>query len=171
VAHHHFTRQDRVLLARLKFSGLSNRSCARILHFHPSTIRRELKRGAATTAIGYDVRVARERAKRLRLAANQQHRKLHAPEAERITALLKNYYSPEQAGQAVGLSHATVYRWLWAQPKAFIASMWKYLRHKKHSDRALKRFWLHCQSILSEVSRSTMELRCRTTKHSNDTLA
>jgi transposase, IS30 family len=29
------------------------------------------------------------------------------------------------------LSHATIYRWLWTQPKAFIASIWKYLRHKK----------------------------------------
>jgi IS30 family transposase len=29
------------------------------------------------------------------------------------------------------MSHATVYRWLWAQPKAFIESMWKFLRHKK----------------------------------------
>lgn len=131
MAHHHFTREDRVLLAKLKFSGLSNCSCARILHFHPATIGRELKRGAATTAIGYDARIARDRAKRLRLAANQQHRKLHEQQAKRITELLCHYYSPDQAGQAVGLSHATVYRWLWSQSKTFIAGIWKYLRHKK----------------------------------------
>jgi transposase, IS30 family len=65
------------------------------------------------------------------MKANQQHRKLNAHQAERITSLLRQYYSPDQAGQAVGLSHATVYRWLWSQSKAFIASMWQYLRHKK----------------------------------------
>ena len=131
MAHHHFTREDRVLLAKLKQSHLNNRSCARILGFHSSTIGRELKRGAAQTSTGYDARVARDRAIRLRTKANQQHRRLYAPEAEQLTDLLCRYYSPDQAGQAVGLSHATVYRWLWAQPKAFIASMWQFLRHKK----------------------------------------
>jgi IS30 family transposase len=131
VAHHHFTREDRVLLAKLKTARLNNRACARILGFHPSTVGRELRRGAALTALGYDVRVARERCRRLRLSANQQHRKLHAPQAEQITRLLYQYYSPDQAGQAVGLSHATVYRWLWSQPKAFVAHMWHFLRHKK----------------------------------------
>lgn len=131
MAHHHFTRDDRVLLAKLKTAGLSNRSCARILRFHPSSIGRELRRGVAPTATGYDIRVARVRNRQLRWAANQQHRKLHAPQGKQITALLRQYYSPDQAGQIVGLSHTTVYRWLWAQPKDFIASMWQYLRHKK----------------------------------------
>lgn len=112
MAHHHFTRSDRVLLAKLLTSGLGTRSCARILGFHPSSVYRELKRGTASTATGYDVRVARQRNKRLRTAANQQHRKLHDIEAERITVLLKQCYSPDQAGQAVGLSHSTIYRWL-----------------------------------------------------------
>ena len=131
MAHHHFTRDDRVLLAKLKLSGLSVRSCARILGFHPSSVYRELKHGKADTACGYDVRIARKRAKQLRCAANQQHRRLNTAEAERITALLRQYYSPDQAGQAVGLSHSTIYRWLWTQSKAFIRSMWQFLRHKK----------------------------------------
>jgi len=131
VAHHHFTREDRVLLAKLKTAGLNNRSCARILGFHSSSIGRELCRGAAPTASGYDIRVASKRTKQLRTAANQQHRKLHTEQATQLTDLLRQYYSPDQAGQAVGLSHATVYRWLWAQPKAFVASMWQFLRHKK----------------------------------------
>lgn len=113
MAHHHFTREDRVLLAKLKTAGLNNRACARILGFHPSSVGRELRRGAAPTATGYDVRVARVRNRRLRTAVNQQHRKLHATEATQLTALIRQYYSPEQAGAAVGLSHATVYRWLW----------------------------------------------------------
>ncbi len=131
MAHHHFTRDDRVLLAKLKTAGLTNQSCARILRFHPSSVGRELRRGAAPTATGYDIRVARNRNRRLRYAANQQHRRLHDAEAEQLTALLRQCYSPEQAGQAVGLSHSTVYRWLWAQPKAFLATMWQFLRHKK----------------------------------------
>ena len=131
MAHHHFTRDDRVLLAKLKASGMSARSCARILGFHVSSVYREVRRGAAATSSSYSVRIARKRAMRLRTAANQQHRKLHVTQAERITELIRQYYSPDQAGQAVGLSHATVYRWLWAQPKAFIKSMWKFLRHKK----------------------------------------
>lgn len=131
MAQHHFTRDDRVLLAKLKTAGLNNLSCARILGFHPSTIGRELKRGAAATATGYDVRVARDRARQMRTDANQQHRKLRAAEATRIVALLQQYYSPDQAGAAVGLSHATVYRWLWAQPKAFLQSILQYLRHPK----------------------------------------
>jgi len=131
VAHHHFTRDDRVLLAKLITSGLQVRSCARILGFHPSSVYRELKRGAAGTATGYDIRVARKRAKQLRTAANQQHRKLHEPQALHLTELIRQYYSPDQAGKALGLSHATVYRWLWAQSKAFLASIWRYLRHPK----------------------------------------
>lgn len=131
MAHHHFTRDDRVLLAQLKAARLTNVSCARILGFHPSSISRELKRGAEVTAIGYDVRVARRRAKHVRTVANQQHRKLHEAEAAQLLALLRQYYSPDQAGQAVGLSHATVYRWLWGLPKTVLAGLWQYLRHPK----------------------------------------
>ena len=132
MAHHHFTRDERVFLATLKTAGLTNRSCARILGFHPSTIGRELRRGyAATTATGYSVRVARKRAQYRRTAANQQHRKLGSAQAERIISLIRQYYSPDQAGQAVGLSHSTVYRWLWSQSRAFLSGIWQYLRHPK----------------------------------------
>lgn len=131
MAHHHFTRDDRVLLAKLISDGLRVSACARILGFHPSSLYRELRRGAATTTTGYSVRMARKRTKRLRTAANQQHRKLHQAQAARIMELLRQYYSPDQAGQAVGLSHATVYRWLWSQPKAFLTDIWQFLRHPK----------------------------------------
>lgn len=131
MAHHHFTRDDRVLLVKLKTAGLSNRSCARILGFHVSSVYRELRRGEASTATGYSVRLATKRQKHLRLTANQQHRKLHDVEAARIEKLIRQYYSPDQAGHAVGLSHSTVYRWLWSQSKAFIRGMWQYLRHPK----------------------------------------
>jgi len=131
MAHRHFTRSDRVLLAKLKTAGLNNRSCARILRFYSSTIGRELKRGTASTATGYSVRVANSYAKAKRTTANQQHRKLDDRCAERIISLLQLYWSPEQVAHTVGLSHTTIYRWLWSQPRVFIASIRKYLRHKK----------------------------------------
>lgn len=131
MAHHHFTRDDRVLLAKLKTSGLNAQSCARILGFHVSSVYRELRRGSDATTNGYSVRAARRRARLVRSMANQQHRKLHAVQAEHIIALLRCYYSPDQVGQAIGLSHSTVYRWLWSQSKAFIRSMWQYLRHPR----------------------------------------
>lgn len=89
MAHHHFTRDERVLLAKLKTSGLSALSCARTLGFHPSTVYRELQGGATDTVTGYDVRIARVRTRRLRTAANQQYRKLHQAQAIRITELLR----------------------------------------------------------------------------------
>jgi IS30 family transposase len=132
MAHHHFTRDDRVLLARLTLHGLSARSIARILGFHPSSIYRELQRGASpAVATGYSVKRARQHAKLARTRANQQHRKLFAAQARQLTALLREYYSPEQAGTATGLSHSTVYRWLWSQSKAFLTGIRQYLRHPK----------------------------------------
>lgn len=131
MAHHHFTQSDRVLLAKLKIAGLNNSSCADVLGYHPSTIGRELKRGQADTKAGYSARVARLLKESKRHKANQQHRKLHQPEADRITELITQYYSPDQAGQAIGLSHSTVYRWLWSQTKAFLNGIWQYLRHPK----------------------------------------
>jgi IS30 family transposase len=65
MAHHHFTRDDRVLLEKLKTAGLNNRACARILSFHPSSVGRELRRAAAPTVISYDSRVARTRHRKL----------------------------------------------------------------------------------------------------------
>lgn len=131
MAHHHFTRDDRVLLAKLKAAGLTNCSCARILRFHPSTIGRELKRGTADTATGYSIRVANTHARSRRDVANQQHRRLNEVLARRVTILIQHYYSPDQAAHAVGLSHSTVYRWLWSQTRAFINDMRQYLRHPK----------------------------------------
>ena len=131
MAHQHFTRTDRVFLQQLRTSGLSVASCARILRKHRSSIYRELKRGAENTSSGYSIRASRARSKRLRRQANQQHRKLNEHLALRIVELLKLYWSPEQIASAVGLSHSTIYRWLWSQPKAFISEMLQYLRHPK----------------------------------------
>lgn len=131
MAHTHFTRSDRVFLQKLITAGLGISSCARILRKHSSSVYRELKRGRSTTASGYSVAVAKRRAASLRDNANQQHRKLDNRIAKKIIDLLKQYWSPEQIAQSVGLSHSTVYRFLWSQSKVFITSIRKYLRHPK----------------------------------------
>lgn len=50
MAHHHFTRDDRVFLAKLIKDGLGVRATARILGFHPSSVYRELARGRVVPA-------------------------------------------------------------------------------------------------------------------------
>lgn len=131
MAHHHFTRNDRVFLAKLRNEGLSVRACARIMKFHPSTVYRELTRGNNPETGRYSVRTARTRARILRTTANQQHRKLGEKASNQLLKYIRQDYSPEQAGQRVGLSHSTVYRWLWALPKAVLKGLWCHLRHPK----------------------------------------
>ena len=131
MAHTHFTRSDRVFLQKLLTAGLSITSCARILRKYRSSVYRELKRGSSSTATGYSVAVARINATSLRTSANQQHRKLTEAVADRIVSLLQLYWSPEQIAHFVGLSHRTIYRWLWSRSKDFINKMRPYLRHPK----------------------------------------
>lgn len=141
MSHRHFTRLERVSLQTLKRAGLSNRAIACQLGFHPSTIGRELRRGAATAvATGYSVRVAQNHAERVRCVANQHHRKLHAgsPLSQYITRLLMRYWSPEQIAlhlvrqrtyEAVSLH--TIYRWLWSHSKVALEQLRPYLRHPR----------------------------------------
>ena len=131
MAHKHFTREDRVFLAKLLKKGTKVSECARILDFHPSTIYRELKRGKSNTAIKYSTKVASKRATLVRKTANQQHRVISADMAKTLLNLIRQYYSPDQAGRQVGVSHSTVYRWLWNLPKETLKSLWPYLRHTK----------------------------------------
>lgn len=135
MAHTHFTRDDRIFLAKLMRGGLSVRAIARILDFHPSSVYRELKRGRVPklgkTGIGYSIAKAQKHKKDARRKANQQHRKLGAAQATMLLNLIRQYYSPDQAGQAIGLSHSTVYRWLWSLPKNILQGLWRYLRHPR----------------------------------------
>ena len=131
MAHNHFTREDRAFLAKLLKKGTKVSECARILDFHPSTIYREVDRGSANTTTGYHAGLSSERAALVRRKANQQHRVIDEHIAKKLLDLIRQYYSPDQAGNAVGVSHSTVYRWLWDLPKETLKDLWKYLRHKK----------------------------------------
>lgn len=135
----HFTRLERVQLQTLKTAGLSNRECARQLGFHPSSISRELTRGRCShTKSSYSVAVARNYAATKRLAANQQHRKLHRGSLLSLWLVicLARQWSPEQImlrlrrhKSQVAVSYHTIYRWLWRHVK--VAKLRLFLRHPK----------------------------------------
>lgn len=140
MSYHHFTRDQRVRLQTLKRCGFSNRQCAEALGYHPSTIGRELVRGRGSTVTGYSVRRASARARTLRTAANQQHRKLYRASALSLYLCIRlaQRWSPQQIAGRLRrkyrrsvLSHQTIYRWLWRKPKAALSTLWPCLRHKK----------------------------------------
>ena len=98
MAHTHFTRDDRIFLAKLIREGLSVRSIARILGFHPSSVYRELQRGQVPklgkTGTGYSITKAEKHKKEARYKANQQHCKLGQVETEKLLQLIRQYYKP-----------------------------------------------------------------------------
>ena len=141
MSHRHFTRVERVQLQTLRRAGLSNAGIARQLGFHPSSVGRELRRGASpASATGYSVRLANRHAKAARYAANQQHRKLHHGSALSLylSMLLAKLWSPEQIAlhmakhcKAAAVSFHTIYRWIWSHGRAALATIRPYLRHPK----------------------------------------
>jgi IS30 family transposase len=48
-----------------------------------------------------------------------------------ICVLLARYYSPEQIAKSIGVSHRTIYRFIWSRSKMFLKLAFKFLRHKK----------------------------------------
>lgn len=138
MSHRHFTRDERVRLQTLKRAGLTNTAIATQLGFHPSSIGRELRRGAApASATGYRVRKAQAYTKAARRAANQQHRRLHfgSPLSLYICIRLAKYWSPEQIAlhlakrcQRAAVSFHTIYRWIWNHTKAGLAGLHCFLR-------------------------------------------
>jgi IS30 family transposase len=141
VSHRHFTRSERVSLQTLLRAGLNQQAIASQLGFHPSSISRELKRGASpATSTGYSVAVANRRSRSVRTVANQQHRKLLSGSSLSLYLCIRlaRYWSPEQIALYLAkirhpgaVSCATIYRWIWAHGKRALACMLPYLRHPK----------------------------------------
>jgi len=141
MSHRHFTRVERVSLQTLKRAGHSNSFIARQLGFHPSSIGRELKRGASPASVtGYSVRTAKRYAKTARRNANQQHRKLHSGSALSlyVSMRLAKLWSPEQIAlhmakhcKRIAVSFHTIYRWIWNHGQAALAALRPFLRHPK----------------------------------------
>jgi IS30 family transposase len=117
------TSEQRYMLAALRMQGLHASAIAQILGFHRSTIGRELRRNCTPGDGRYRAARAQERANGRRSRSRRnQHFTPH--DFERVEALLKERWSPEQiAGRlarepALSISHETIYRHVWRDKKA-----------------------------------------------------
>lgn len=128
MAHHHFTRSDRVLLQKLKALGKNNAECARILESILAVLGVNCVGVAEPPLRGYSVRSSRIRSRRLRTVANQQHRNLFPGGIQSfgICVLLARCYSPEQIAAKIGLSHRTICRFLWSRCSSFLKLAFKF---------------------------------------------
>src|SRR6185369_10718653 len=120
----HLTRDDRVRLAALLNAGLDQKDIAKQLNKHPSTICRELSRGAVSNRVGYSVIAADKRKAAKRLRANYRFRKIehNEPLAHYVVEKLRLYWSPEQIAGRLKLEfgftvicHETIYQYIYKQ--------------------------------------------------------
>ncbi len=132
----HFSRDERLGLATLKRAGFNQKEIAKQLNRHPSTISRELPRGAMHNKNSYHVIAAEQRKKVKRIKANQRFRKIENNEQliRYVSDKLKLYWSPEQISGRLELEfgftilcHETIYRYIYKQHPEFK----KYLRCRK----------------------------------------
>ena len=132
----HFSRDERLGLATLKRARFKQKEIARQLNRHPSTISRELSRGAMLNKNNYHVVVAERRKAVKRVKANQRFRKIenNAQLIRYVTDKLKLYWSPEQISGRLELEfgftilcHETIYQYIYKQHPEFK----KYLRCRK----------------------------------------
>jgi transposase, IS30 family len=116
------TSEQRYMLAALRTQGLRSSAIAQILGCHRSTIGRELKRNCTLLDGRYRAAKAQERANGRR-SRSRRNRHFTPLDFERVDALLKQRWSPEQiAGRfalepALAISHETIYRHVWGDKK------------------------------------------------------
>lgn len=136
MSYKHFSRDERLSLATLKRAGFSQKEIARQLNRHPSTISRELSRGAMQNKTSYHTNVAEQRKKIKRIKANQRFRRIENNEQliRYVADKLKLYWSPEQISGRLELEfgfsilcHETIYQYIYKQQP----ELKKYLRCRK----------------------------------------
>ncbi len=121
--YHQITFAERYTLAVLRQRGLSAAAIARMLGRHRSTIGREVQRNQGHSDGAYRPQLADWYA-RGRRSRSRRNRRFTPVAWERIEALLREDWSPEQiAGRlrleaALRISHETIYRYIWAQKRA-----------------------------------------------------
>ena len=117
------TFAERYTLGLLRQRGLSAAAIARTLGRHRSTIGREIQRNRAHGDGTYRPPLADCYA-RGRRSHSRRNRQFSARDWDRIQALLREDWSPEQiagrlrAGQELAISHETIYRYIWADKRA-----------------------------------------------------
>jgi len=136
MSYKHFSRDDRVRLAALLNWGLDQKTIAKQLNRHPSTISRELSRGAVRSVSGYYVIAAEKRKEAKRIKANYRFRKIDNNHQliRYVTEKLKLYWSPQQIAGRLKLEfgftvlcHETIYQYIYKQHP----ELKKYLRCRK----------------------------------------
>lgn len=135
----HFTPDQRNELSALLRAGHTQAEAAKLLAKTTSAVCQELKRNPANTKTGYDAGLAKERAKRVRIEANQRFRKIENSVWIRsyIVRNTKKYWSPEQiAGRIKSkwpdkkerhIGKDSIYEFIYEQRKDLV----KYLRCQK----------------------------------------
>lgn len=130
--YHQITFAERYTLAVLRQRGLSAAAIARMLGRHRSTIGREVQRNHGHSDGAYRPQLADWYA-RGRRSRSRRNRRFTPVEWERIAALLREDWSPEQiAGRlrreaTLRISHETIYRYIWAQ-KCAGGTLYQHLR-------------------------------------------
>jgi transposase, IS30 family len=139
----HLTFEDRIYIEVWQWERKSLNYIARRLGVHPSTVSRELKRGATGwLQIGYRADLG-ERRKRIEGAKKGRRPKLVGRLGELVVALLRRDWSPEQISgrlkleQGIQLSHETIYSFV-KRDKDSGGNLYLHLRHGKRRRR--KRF-------------------------------
>jgi IS30 family transposase len=127
MSYHHLTDHDRHVIYHLNLYGLSRAEISRRLGRSRSTISRELRRNANHMGQYFPERAARLRRERRQAAASRPCTDDEALMAH-VEAKLQVKWSPDEiAGQLKvsppkdlqgrSISHATIYRWIWACPE------------------------------------------------------
>jgi IS30 family transposase len=141
------TRTERIIIARLKDKGFSNRRIARVLGWSVSTIGREIKRnrfrGNFYEPLHAQAKTERRRKRAWAAKRPLKNRKIYAYVLEK----LRDGWSPEQiAGRlrrqhpedkSWWICHETIYRFIY-HPKNKDKCWWEYLRRKQKRRRERK---------------------------------
>ena len=123
MTYHQITYEERYTVGLLRQRGLAAAAIARVLGRHRSTIGREVRRNQAHSDGSYRSPLADWYA-RGRRSRSRRNRRFSASDWERIQALVREDWSPEQVAgrlrldQELAISHETIYRYIWADKRA-----------------------------------------------------
>jgi len=116
------TYAERYTLGLLRRQGLSPAAIACVLGRHRSTIIREVRRNRTRHDGGYRPQLADWYA-RGRRSRSRRNRQFGPADWNRVQALLREYWSPEQVAgwlrrhRLLTISHETIYRYVWADKR------------------------------------------------------
>ena len=139
------TFEERYTLGLLRQRGLAAAAIARILGRHRGTVLREVQRNCANSDGTYRPQLADWYA-RGRRSRSRRNRRFCPADWERVHALLREEWSPEQvAGRLrrqgeLTISHETIYRYIWADKRAG-GQLYRHLRGaRKHCRKRYGRY-------------------------------